>query len=179
MIKSCGKAPSNSVDERELRDVLGCFATGVAVATTCDHDGEPVGLTISSFNSVSLNPPLILWSLARDARSHAAFCAASAFAINILSNEQKDVCMRFAKSSIDKFGGVAWHSGIRGIPVITDALATLECRHYRQYEGGDHTIFIGEVVHVDASEKAPLIYHRGALTGLATGLLPAAEVCNG
>ena len=178
MIKSCGKAANSSVDERALRDVLGCFATGVAVATTLDQAGKPVGLTISSFNSVSLNPPLVLWSLACDAGSHGAFSAADAFSINILSNEQTDVCHQFARSSVDKFGGVAWHPGHRGVPLLKDALATLECNHYRQYEGGDHTIFIGEVVRVDASEKAPLIYHRGALTGLASGLLPPAEVCN-
>lgn len=172
-------ASANAIEERRLRDVLGCFATGVAVATTLDQTGRPMGLTINSFNSVSMNPPLVLWSLACEAASHTAFASASAFAINILSKDQTEVCMRFAKPAEDKFSGVDWTAGYGGMPVLSDALATLECALYRQYEGGDHTIFIGRVVGLSASEKAPLIYHRGKFTGLASVRLPEAATCAG
>ncbi|MGI9522226.1 MAG: flavin reductase family protein [Hyphomicrobiaceae bacterium] len=166
------------IEEHALRDVLGCFATGVVVATTRGEGDAPVGLTVSSFNSVSLNPPLVLWSLACSANSHAAFSASAAFAINILSRDQADVCLQFARPAADKFRGVPWCPGIDGVPVLRDALATLECRIYRQYEGGDHTIFIGEVVQLRASEKAPLIYHRGKFTGLASMIAPTGAGCD-
>lgn len=152
-----------SIDERELRNVLGCFATGVVVATTLGDAGRPVGLSVSSFNSVSLDPPLVLWSLARSAASYSAFSSASNFAINILPSEQVDVCQQFSQPSDDKFEGISWRQGEQGMPILSNALATLECRTRCQHEGGDHTIFIGEVVNLAASNKAPLIYHRGRI----------------
>ena len=155
------------VNSRELRDVLGSFATGVVVVTTLGDGGAPVGLTINSFNSVSLDPPLVLWSLALTAPSLGAFRAHDAFAVNILSRDQADLCMRFARPSDDKFAGVSWRPGLKGVPVLNDAHAHLECRTWRHYEGGDHEIIIGEVMALAATDTAPLVYHRGRLAHVA------------
>ncbi|MGI9388079.1 MAG: flavin reductase family protein [Methyloligellaceae bacterium] len=149
-----------------LRRVLGCFATGVAVATTVGEKGAPVGLTVNSFNSVSLSPPLILWTISLSAPSRRAFCAHPAFAINILSNEQRDLCAQFSRPSDNKFAGVAYKAGFEGVPILTNSLATLECRIYRRDHGGDHQIYLGEVINLAASDKAPLIVHRGQFAEL-------------
>jgi flavin reductase (DIM6/NTAB) family NADH-FMN oxidoreductase RutF len=161
----------SSIDEQELRNVLGCFATGVVVATTLGDAGRPVGLSVSSFNAVSLDPPLVLWSLARTAASYSAFSLTSNFAINILSSEQADVCRKLSQPSDEKFEGVSWRHGEQGMPILSDTLATLECRTHCQHEGGDHTIFIGEVINLAASDRAPLIYHRGRI--IASDVLDA------
>jgi len=178
-MKSEQSGADSSIDEQELRNVLGCFATGVVVATTLGESGNPVGLSVSSFNSVSLSPPLVLWCLARSAFSFGAFSSASNFAINILSSEQADVCLQFSKPSDDKFKGVPWRHGLHGVPILTDALATLECRSHCQYDGGDHTIFVGEVVNLDASDKAPLIFHRGKFIDPDYQASSLAHACNG
>lgn len=148
-------------DRQELRAALGCFATGVVVVTTLGKGGAPVGLTINSFNSVSLDPPLVLWSLALSAPSLDAFRSHPAFAINILSAEQADACRQFARPAPDKFAGVGWTPGHEGVPVLDGAVANLQCRTFRRYEGGDHEIFLGEVVGLRASDREPLVYHRG------------------
>ncbi|WP_137389058.1 flavin reductase family protein [Rhodoligotrophos defluvii] len=155
-----------SPDAQGLRKVLGCFTTGVVVATTLGPSEMPVGLTINSFNSVSLNPPLILWSLSLSAPSLAAFRGHPAFAINILSADQADLCHRFARPARDKFAGIPWSRGLMNVPLLSDALASLECAVWRRHEGGDHEIIIGEVRHLRATDKAPLVYHRGRLTQL-------------
>ncbi len=149
-----------------FRKTLGCFPTGVVVVTTCGDGGAPVGVTISSFNSVSLDPPLVLWSLALDAPSLSAFRQHSSFAINILSAEQKSLCMQFSKPSEDKFRNVSWTPGLDGVPVLCDTLAVLECHNYRRYEGGDHEIFLGEVLRIGSNKKMPLVYHRGQFAEL-------------
>ena len=153
---------------RELRDTLGCFPTGVAIATTIGTDGQPVGLTINSFNSVSMDPALILWSLCNNAPSFEAFKTHGAFAINILSSEQQDVCTQFARPAEDKFAGIAWYAGHKGIPVLDNVLVTLECDTYNAVEGGDHEIFIGQVRRVRRTESEPLVFHRGQLVALAS-----------
>ncbi|WP_205666063.1 flavin reductase family protein [Aquabacter cavernae] len=147
---------------RHLRDVLGSFTTGVVVVTTQVEGDRPVGLTINSFNSVSLDPPLILWSLALKAPSLGAFRAAGSFVINILGEHQEDVGRRFATPAPDKFAGVAWEPGLTGAPVLADTAAHLECRVYARYPGGDHEIYVGEVVALQDRGHAPLVYHRGA-----------------
>lgn len=146
---------------RELREVLGCFATGVAVVTTRGEGGAPVGLTINSFNSVSLDPPLVLWSLALAAPSLDAFRAHPGFAVNILSEDQAALARKFARPAPDKFAGIDWEPGYADVPLIAGAAARLECRTWRRYEGGDHEIIVGEVIAVAAVDKAPLIFHRG------------------
>lgn len=158
----CGaEETSPSIGTRELREVLGCFATGVAVVTTLGDRWAPVGVTINSFNSVSLEPPLVLWSLALESPSLGAFRAHRAFAINILSVDQARIGRQFANPAPDKFAGVDWEPGFRGVPLLADAAARLECRTWRRYEGGDHEIIIGEVIAMAATEKAPLVFHRG------------------
>ncbi len=161
------KQNSMNFDASSLRETLSHFPTGVVVAATCGDGGAPVGLTISSFNSVSLEPPLILWSLALTAPSLSAFRAHDSFSINILSSEQQALCMQFAKPSEDKFSGVDWRPGHGGAPVIQNALAVLECQVYRRYEGGDHEIYVGEVIQIDSTDRKPLVFHRGQFVELA------------
>lgn len=156
------------LDPRALRAALGCFPTGVAIATTCGENGAPVGLTINSFNSVSMDPPLVLWSLARNAASFEAFCRHGAFAVNILGTSQEAVCNQFARPSEDKFAGINWRPGHRGVPVLNDVLVTLECDTYSTVKGGDHEIFIGRVQRIRHTEREPLVFHRGQLVALAS-----------
>ncbi|MEP9377303.1 flavin reductase family protein [Aquabacter sp. CN5-332] len=147
---------------RHLRDVLGSFTTGVVVVTTLGPGRRPMGLTINSFNSVSLDPPLILWSLALTAPSLPAFRAADSFVINILAEHQEDLGRRFATPSLDKFAGVDFETGLTGAPLLKDTAAHLECRVYARYPGGDHEIYLGEVVALQDRGHPPLVYHRGA-----------------
>lgn len=148
-------------DSREFRDALGCFPTGVAVVTAPDRAGRYVGVTANSFNSVSLDPPLVLWSLATTARSHRAFIEAGWFAINILSSTQVDLSRRFAKRDLDKFAGVETVRGLGGVALLPGSAARFQCRTYAIYEGGDHEIFVGEVLDFDYSGRPPLVFHRG------------------
>lgn len=167
-------------DSRHLRDALGTFATGVTVITTLDAEGAPVGLTISSFSPVSLNPPLVLWSLVNTAASRAAFLHNQRFTINVLAADQKALALQFASRSPDRFEGVSIESGTAGLPLLAGALAWFECKRYAEHVAGDHTIFIGEVEQVGfqglsaaalaqqsvaepAEAPVPLVFHRGVL----------------
>lgn len=150
-------------DDRVLRDALGCFATGIAVVTTRAGDGSPIGLTVNSFNSVSLDPPLILWSIALSAPSLTAFRAHDAFAVNILAADQDALCTRFARPSDDKFSGVDWSPGHRDVPLISGAVAQFECLTRARHPGGDHEIVLGEVVAFRSDERPPLIICRGRM----------------
>ena len=153
-------APSFSSEE--FRAALGSFATGVTVVTALDASGQPVGLTANSFNSVSLSPPLVLWSLSRRAGSMPAFSSGSHYAINILAAEQHALAVRFASKDIDRFAGVAFRKGAGGAPVLEGSAAVFECFNRSQYEEGDHIIFVGEVEHCERREGAsPLIFHDG------------------
>jgi len=146
----------------EFRNALGMFATGVTIVTARAHDGALVGLTANSFNSVSLSPPLVLWSLARSAGSMAAFSAGSHYAINILSAEQQDLARQFASREKDRFAGVNFVAGVGGAPLIAGAVATFECFNRSQYEEGDHVIFVGEVERcASQSGASPLLFHGG------------------
>lgn len=159
-----------TLDARKLRDVLGCFATGVTVVTTLGDNGAPVGLVVNSFSSVSLDPPQILWSISLKTPSHAAFVTHPGFAVNVMGASSKDATLRFAAPSRDKFEGVDWTPGVHGVPVLTNAVATLECETEKRIVSGDHEIFIGRVVQVDASDGAPLIFHRGTFAELGQSL---------
>jgi len=149
-------------DPKELRKVLGTFATGVTVITTRAPDGTPVGLTANSFNSVSINPPMVLWSLAKSARSRDAFEAASHWAVHILAADQEELANRFATRGTDKFAGLATTPGAGEAPLLPGCVARLQCRTSFKYEGGDHIIFVGEVLAVDHTENAPLVFQAGA-----------------
>ncbi|HEY0953440.1 MAG TPA: flavin reductase family protein [Roseateles sp.] len=150
------------MDSQQFRAALGLFATGVTIVTVRSADGGLVGLTANSFNSVSLDPPLVLWSLARRAGSMPIFTRGSHYAINILAADQKDLAQRFATRDIDRFAGVAWREGAGGAPVLDGAVATFECANRSRYEEGDHVIFVGEVERCTARQGAqPLIFHGG------------------
>lgn len=156
------------IDSMLLRNTLGCFPTGVIVVTTLGDHGAPVGMTINSFSSVSLDPPLVLWSIARSAPSYGAFRTHPAFTLNILSENQHSVCKQFATPSDEKFKGIDWEPGIEGTPVIKHCVAVLQCNTYQIYPGGDHEIFLGEVVDFESTEKKPLVFHSGQFVELAT-----------
>jgi flavin reductase (DIM6/NTAB) family NADH-FMN oxidoreductase RutF len=150
--------------QREFRDALGTFATGVTVVTACNEAGVRVGLTVSSFNSVSLDPPLVLWSLANTAHTMAVFQACSHYAVHVLAADQLALANQFAQRGIDRFAGVTCTTGETGVPLIDGALATFECRNRSQHAEGDHVIFVGEVVHCHRPRHtAPLLYHGGQL----------------
>lgn len=147
---------------REFRASLGMFATGVTIVTARTGDGELVGLTANSFNSVSLEPPLVLWSLARAAGSLPVFSAGSHYAINILAADQKALAERFARRGGDRWSGVAYTEGAGGAPLLAGAAASFECFNRSRYEEGDHVIFVGEVERCShRSEASPLLFHGG------------------
>lgn len=149
-------------DSLQFRSALGMFATGVTIVTARAPDGSLVGLTANSFNSVSLSPPLVLWSLAQRAGSMAIFSRGSHYAINILAAEQQDLARRFATRDIDRFAGVAWREGAGGAPVLEGVAAVFECANRSRYQEGDHVIFVGEVESCSWRENAtPLIFHGG------------------
>ena len=151
-----------------LRDVLGCFPTGVAVVTAVTPDGDLHGVTVNSFNSVSLDPPLVLFSLSRDLNSLHALESAAAFAINFLREDQAHLSSRFAAALTDKWTGIEYRAGFTGAPVLAQALAVLECRPYAQHDGGDHVIFVLRITHIEAdSARYPLVFFRGRYHTLA------------
>lgn len=154
------------LDKAEYRAALGRFVTGVAVVTTTDAEGRRIGLTINSFNSVSLDPPLVLWSLANCAPSLAAFTAAGHFAVNVLACSQRDLAMQFARPRQDKFEGVDIVPGVKDLPLLRGAIATFECRTHERLEGGDHTIFLGRVERIRFFDDKPLVYYRGRFSEL-------------
>jgi len=150
------------VDARAFRDALGQFATGVAIVTACGDDGERVGATVSSFNSVSLNPPLVLWSLDKKALSRAAFESSTHFAVHILTLEQRELAQLFARRGADKFAGLQCREGLGGVPLLGQCAACFECETRHRYEGGDHIIFVGEVLQFERLAGSPLLFHGGA-----------------
>ena len=156
------RALTPSFSARQFRAALGMFATGVTIVTARDADGAPVGLTANSFNSVSLDPPLVLWSLSREAGTMPHFSRGSHYAINILSAEQRDLAERFSRREADRFAGVAFREGRAGAPILEGAAAVFECFNRSRYAEGDHVIFVGEVEHCERREGAqPLIFHGG------------------
>lgn len=155
-------------DSAAFRQALGQFATGVTVITTRAPSGQLIGITASSFNSVSLDPPLVLWSLRKVAPSRPDFVAATHFAINILAHDQIELSRRFATPSADKFDGVLHvDSETGGVPCLDGASARFVCRNVGHYEGGDHLLFIGRIEQFDTFGKAPLVFHAGQYRAIA------------
>ncbi|MDM0043901.1 flavin reductase [Variovorax dokdonensis] len=148
-------------DPRGFRNVLGTFTTGVTIITTRAEDGQPIGLTANSFNAVSLDPPLVLWSIAKNALSRAAFEHSGHWAVHILSADQQALSDRFAQRGTDKFAGVACENGAGGVPMLVGCCARLQCKTSFLYEGGDHLILVGEVLAYDSSDAAPLVFQAG------------------
>lgn len=149
-------------DIKDFRRALSQFPTGVTVITARDAEGQPVGVTASSFNSVSIDPPLILWSIDKGAHSLSAFEKAEHFAVNVLGRDQVDTSNRFASRGEDKFKDVAWHSGLGDAPVLDEYAAQFECKTWAVYEGGDHLILVGEVKEYRYDNAVlPLVFSRG------------------
>lgn len=156
------QAQPPSFSAQEFRAALGMFATGVTIVTARAMDGQVIGLTANSFNSVSLTPPLVLWSLSRAAASMALFSAGSHYAINVLANDQKALAERFATRGADRWNGVTFDTGAGGAPLLHGAAATFECFNRSRYEEGDHVIFVGEVERcTHRADASPLLFHGG------------------
>ncbi|MEP7281170.1 MAG: flavin reductase family protein [Rubrivivax sp.] len=157
-----GRAGFDPVDPLALRGVLGRYVTGVTIVTCRAPDGEPIGLTCNSFNALSLDPPLVLWSLRQASPSLPAFKAAAHFAINVLAESQVELSRRFASALPDKFAGdAAWRDGLGGAPVLTGAAAVLECERAAEHATGDHCLFIGRVQRMADLVTPPLLFHGG------------------
>ena len=158
----------------DFRRLLGHFASGVTVVTTRDSQGRPAGLTASAFTSVSLNPPMILVCVAQNAQSYEALQGAERFAVNILGQGQETLSNRFAtksSSAAEKFEGIGYKPGMLGLPILADALASLECTTVHAYPGGDHTIFVGRIeagASRDGDGAEPLLYYRGRYRQLSS-----------
>ena len=150
------------IDPIQFRNALGQFATGVTIITTLDPEtGAAVGLTANSFSSVSLDPPLVLWSLAKNANTVPIFTSSEYFAIHVLTVDQVELSNKFASRGEDKFNGIDIESGVNKLPLLTDFSARFQCKKAYEYDGGDHIIFIGEVVNFKKTEAAPLLFHGG------------------
>jgi len=152
-------------ESRNLRHTLGRFVTGVAVVTTRTK-GMPTGLTINSFSSVSLDPPLILWSLSRTSARLDVFQQADYFAVNVLAGDQLNLCQHFSAATENLFTDIGWQPSKHGQPILDGVVASLECRTWKIYEGGDHIIIIGQVLAHHHHDKTPLIFANGQLTTL-------------
>ena len=145
-------------DVAEFRNALGSFTTGVTIVTTQGNNGNDVGLTANSFNSVSLDPPMVLWSLGKSALSMTHFQTADHFAVHILAQDQQDLSQRFATRGIDKFSDLDISRGPNNVPLLEQCAARFICKTVYQYEGGDHIIFVGEVISFEHSAKHPLLF---------------------
>ncbi|KAB0442531.1 flavin reductase family protein [Lysinibacillus fusiformis] len=138
---------------------LGNYPTGVTVVTAC-HETNPIGLTVNSFASVSIDPLLILWSLDKKSQLHPYFMSVEKFAVNILASDQEQLCTLFASKVPDRFAQAKWSTSSLGLPILHDTAAILQCKSFQQIDAGDHTIFIGQVLDITNSQKEPLLYHR-------------------
>jgi flavin reductase (DIM6/NTAB) family NADH-FMN oxidoreductase RutF len=149
------------IDKNQLRQVMGHFATGVTIITTFNKDGQMHGLTANAFTSVSLEPPLLLISVDKKAESYPAFEESKVFTVNILADEQEALSRKFAVSGGNKFEGVAYRRGANGAAILDGTLAHIECTLYGAYEGGDHSLYLGEIQEAEVREGKPLVFYRG------------------
>lgn len=155
------------ISKDEFRSALGRFASGVTIVTTKTKEDKPIGITVSAFASVSLEPPLILVCIDKRASVHDILEEGHPFAVNILAEDQEILSRRFASKELDRFAGIGYTEGEAGVPILNGALATIECRVAHPYSGGDHTIIVGEVERIDVSDGKPLAYFRGGYVPLA------------
>lgn len=160
------------MEGRHFRNALRSFATGVTIVTTTDAEDRDVGLTANSFNSVSMDPPMILWSLSKNAASLPAFQANDYFAVHILSVQQQALSDRFARRGADKFADLPLERGLHGVPLIGGCSARFQCRTAFRHEGGDHVIFVGEVESFDHFEREPLVFHGGKYAKVLPRMAP-------
>ena len=151
-------------DSKFLRKTLGKYSTGVTVVTSIDNNGNPIGMTVNSFTSVSLQPALVLWCIDKKQPSYNSFMDAEGYAVNILSKDQNDLCHKFASQLDDKFENVDWKKSENGFPLVKNSLARLDCKKWNYYSGGDHQILVGEVTSFDSCELEPLTYWNGQIS---------------
>lgn len=144
----------------QFKQAMGNYPTGVTVVTANDPDGSPIGMTVNSFASVSIDPLLVLWSIDKNAFHYDAFTTAKSFNVNILAADQGDLCMLFASRVEDRFGKCEWKNGSNGVPVLDDVASQLECTVFNTVQAGDHVILIGQVNTIHNEEKEPLLYHK-------------------
>ena len=149
------------MDPREIRHVLGHFATGVTIVTTKDKAGVPTGITANAFSSLSLNPPLVLVCIDKKANCYECFEDSGVFAVNLLGEHQEQLANRFATKGIEKFQDTAWRMSANGIPLLDQTIGHIECTVTQGYEGGDHTIYLGEIIHAEAAGDRPLLFYKG------------------
>ncbi len=154
------------IEKNHLRQVMGHFATGVTIITTLTKAGELHGLTANAFTSVSLEPPLLLISVDKKAESWPAFEESKVFTVNILAEDQEALSRKFAVSGGNKFEGVAYRIGANGAPIVEGVLAFIECTLYAAYDGGDHSIYLGEIQQAEIHEGKPLVFFRGGYRAL-------------
>ena len=164
---------THGIDPRALRIAFGRFATGVAVVTTLAPDGAPVGLTVNSFNSVSLDPPLVLWGLMQRSALLPVFLESPRFAVNVLAAGQQALSDRFASRAEDRFAGVGWEPGGGGMPLLHDALARFECAVEHVFEAGDHLMFLGRVERFEHRDGDPLLFFSSRYAALRPAALAA------
>ena len=151
-------------DSKLLRKTLGKYSTGVTIVTSIDNDGNPIGMTVNSFTSVSLQPALVLWCIDKNQPSYNSFMDTEGYAVNILSKDQNDLCHKFASQLDDKFENVDWEKSENGFPLFKNSLAWFDCKKWNYYSGGDHQILVGEVTSFDSSELEPLTYWNGQIS---------------
>ncbi|OMP66504.1 flavin reductase family protein [Domibacillus epiphyticus] len=143
-----------------FKEVMGNYPTGVTIVTAADHNGEPVGLTVNSFASVSLDPLMILWSIDHKVSTINAFTEGKKFAVHILAGDQQELCKTFASKNVDRFSTCDWRFSENSLPIIEGAFAVLQCKTFKQVEAGDHTVLIGEVIDIQIEKRDPMLYHR-------------------
>lgn len=151
---------------KKFRQCLGKFATGVTVVSCRDQDGKPCGITANSFSSVSLEPPLVLWNIAKVSKSLRAYLEAEHFALNVLSNQQRSLASHFATSENGLFDNISYRDSPQNVPVLSNTLAHLECRTHDIHDCGDHHIIIGDVINFELSDGEPLIFYSGNYTAI-------------
>ncbi len=149
-----------STEQRLLRDAFGCFATGITVVTA-DLAGKPVGITVNSFSSVSLEPPMISWCIDKQASLYSLFERTEFFSVNVLSAQQLELCRLFSLGRKEGFDHLNWRRGVKDIPLLADCVANFQCQTVHRYPGGDHSILVGEVLACDISAGEPLIFFNG------------------
>ncbi|MFQ6004495.1 MAG: flavin reductase family protein [Woeseia sp.] len=149
------------IDARQFRSALGGYTTGVTIITALDDTGQPIGLTANSFASVSLNPPLVLWSIDKDSPLFDKFMQAGHYAVHVLRHDQQYLSHNFSDDDIDKFAGVTYERGITGLPLLTDYSTLFQCKVQSRHEEGDHVILVGRVISIDDRSEKPLVFHKG------------------
>ena len=153
---------NSKFDSRQFRESLSAFVTGVTIVTTSSANNEKVGMTVNSFNSVSLDPPLILWSIGRDSNCFDTFMNAQSFAVHVLTKNQAALSDKFAQTGVNKFKDIVCNTGLNGIPILSDFSVCFQCTTRNLYDGGDHVIIVGQVESIENKDQEPLVFYKGS-----------------